>query len=237
MEGAPGLIRATEEGFPKSLRMRGWLTPGALSKLPLAAFEEGRAYLKREADAPAHAIGRTAPKDAPPQFDGLLLRRKKSFEGGREASRLIRRQGPCRTRKRSPGDGSRAGVASVSAARFHEEKALRNRGRLVFTLFVAIASSLCQVCVSKSGLRFRARYKKYENLICPGFLSGLSALIWVRANPDLDRRSMKEGGPFLLKRINGRPLPAAHAVFASPDDREVLFRRPRRSFFRSDFLR
>lgn len=58
-DGAPGLIRAIEEAFPHSLRVRCWFhkMQNILGKLPEVSKEEVRAHLRAIRDAPTLEVG------------------------------------------------------------------------------------------------------------------------------------------------------------------------------------
>jgi transposase-like protein len=87
-DGAPGLIRAVGEAFPKSLRIRCWFhkLQNVLSKLPQSAFEEVKAHLRAVRDAPTHEAGQQAAKEVLLKFSGLYPSAMKSFEDDLEAS-------------------------------------------------------------------------------------------------------------------------------------------------------
>jgi transposase-like protein len=87
-DGAPGLIRAIEEAFPKSLRIRCWFhkMKNVLDKLPQAAFEEVKARLRSVRDAPNLEEGREAARKALEKFGGLYPSAMRSFEEDLEAS-------------------------------------------------------------------------------------------------------------------------------------------------------
>lgn len=87
-DGAPGLIRAVEEGFPRSLRVRCWFhkMQNILAKLPQSAFEEVRAHLRAVRDAPTYEAGQQAAQAVLEQFRRLYPSAMKSFEDDLEAS-------------------------------------------------------------------------------------------------------------------------------------------------------
>lgn len=87
-DGAPGLIRAVQECFPKSLRIRCWFhkMQNVLSKLPQNAFEEVKAHLRAVRDAPTYEAGQQAAREVLTKFSGLYPSAMKSFEDDLEAS-------------------------------------------------------------------------------------------------------------------------------------------------------
>lgn len=87
-DGAPGLIRAVAESFPKSLRIRCWFhkMQNILSKLPQTAFEEVRAHLRAVRDAPTYEAGQQAAKEVLLKFTATYPSAMKSFEDDLEAS-------------------------------------------------------------------------------------------------------------------------------------------------------
>ncbi len=64
-DGAPGLIRAVEETWPKSLRLRCWVhrTRNVLAKVPESMRAEVKAHLVAIRDAPTYRAGQAAVKD------------------------------------------------------------------------------------------------------------------------------------------------------------------------------
>ena len=69
-DGAPGLLRAIEEAFPQSLRIRCWAHKmrNVLEKVPQSAREEVKAHLQTVRDAPTPEAGEQAAADVLERF-------------------------------------------------------------------------------------------------------------------------------------------------------------------------
>lgn len=87
-DGAPGLLRALEEVFPHSLRLRCWVHKmrNVLDKLPDAARAEVKAWLSSVRDAPTPEAGREAAAEMIARFEGQYPAAIKSFADDLEAS-------------------------------------------------------------------------------------------------------------------------------------------------------
>lgn len=87
-DGAPGLIRAVEAVFPKSLRIRCWVhkVRNILDKVPEEMREEVRAYLAAVRDAPNLEEGRRLAQDFVARYERVLPSAVHSFQDDLEAS-------------------------------------------------------------------------------------------------------------------------------------------------------
>jgi putative transposase len=87
-DGAPGLLRALEEIFPRSLRIRCWVHKmrNVLDKLPNSAREEVKAWLSSVRDAPTPEVGRQAAAEMIARFEGQYPAAMKSFADDLDAS-------------------------------------------------------------------------------------------------------------------------------------------------------
>jgi putative transposase len=87
-DGAPGLLRAVEEVWPHSLRLRCWAHKmrNVLDKVPDAARAEVKAYLQAVRDAPTPAAGRQAAAQALETYGRLYPAALKSFQEDLDAS-------------------------------------------------------------------------------------------------------------------------------------------------------
>jgi len=87
-DGAPGLLRALDELFPRSLRIRCWRhkMQNVLGKLPDSAREEVKLWLQAVRDAPTPEAGRQAAAECMARFQGEYPAAMKSFADDLEAS-------------------------------------------------------------------------------------------------------------------------------------------------------
>lgn len=87
-DGAPGLIRAVEEMWPKSLRVRCWAhkARNILDKVPDELRAEVKAYLAAVREAPTHADGREAARRFVERFEREFPSAVRSFTDDLEAS-------------------------------------------------------------------------------------------------------------------------------------------------------
>ena len=95
-DGAPGLLRALEEVFPQSLRIRCWMHKmrNVLDKLPDSARAEVKAWLVAVRDAPTLEAGRQAAAETIAQFEREYPAAMKSFADDLESSLLHLRVPP-----------------------------------------------------------------------------------------------------------------------------------------------
>jgi len=95
-DGAPGLLRALEEVFPHSLRIRCWMHKmrNVLDKLPDAAREEVKAWLAAVRDAPTLEAGRQAAAETIARFEREYPAAMKSFADDLDASLMHLRVPP-----------------------------------------------------------------------------------------------------------------------------------------------
>jgi transposase-like protein len=95
-DGAPGLMRALEEVFPQSLRIRCWMHKmrNVLDKLPDSAREEVKAWLVAVRDAPTLEAGRQAAGETIARFDREYPAAMKSFAEDLDASLMHLRVPP-----------------------------------------------------------------------------------------------------------------------------------------------
>jgi len=95
-DGAPGLLRALEEVFPKSLRIRCWMHKmrNVLDKLPDSAREEVKAWLAAVRDAPTLEAGRQAAAETIARFEREYPAAMKSFADDLDASLMHLRVPP-----------------------------------------------------------------------------------------------------------------------------------------------
>lgn len=87
-DGAPGLLRAVEEVWPKSLRVRCWAHKmrNILAKVPEDAQAEVKAFLEAVRDAPTPEAGRQAAEHVLAQFSATYPAALRSFSDDLEAS-------------------------------------------------------------------------------------------------------------------------------------------------------
>ena len=87
-DGAPGLLRAREEVFPRTLRIRCWRhkMQNVLDKLPDAGREEVKTWLQSVRDAPTWEAGQEAAAGVLAQFEREYPAAMKSFADDLEAS-------------------------------------------------------------------------------------------------------------------------------------------------------
>jgi putative transposase len=87
-DGAPGLMRAVEEVWPKSLRIRCWAHKmrRVLAKVPEDAQAEVKAFLETVRDAPTPEVGRQAATDVLSRYTALYPAAMRSFNDDLEAS-------------------------------------------------------------------------------------------------------------------------------------------------------
>jgi putative transposase len=87
-EGAPGLINAIEQIFPKSLRIRCWYHKmgNVRAKVPTEGAEEFLAHARAVRDAPTHEAGEAAAAALIERFGGLYPTAVSSFAEDLEAS-------------------------------------------------------------------------------------------------------------------------------------------------------
>jgi len=87
-DGAPGLLRALEEVFPHSLRIRCWVHKmrNVLDKLPDSARAEVKAWLHSVRDAPTPEAGREAAAETVARFQEQYPAAMSSFADDLEAS-------------------------------------------------------------------------------------------------------------------------------------------------------
>jgi putative transposase len=87
-DGAPGLLRALEEVFPRSLRIRCWRhkMENVLTKLPESAKEEVKAWLVAVREAPTPDTGRQAAAETIARFEREYPAAMKSFADDLDAS-------------------------------------------------------------------------------------------------------------------------------------------------------
>jgi putative transposase len=95
-DGAPGLLRALEEVFPQSLRIRCWMHKmrNVLDKLADSAREEVKAWLAAVRDAPTLEAGRQAAAETIAHFDREYPAAMKSFADDLDASLMHLRVPP-----------------------------------------------------------------------------------------------------------------------------------------------
>ena len=95
-DGAPGLLRALEEVFPQSLRIRCWMHKmrNVLDKLPDSARAEVKAWLVAVRDAPTLEAGRQAAAETIAHFEREYPAAMKSFADDLESSLLHLRVPP-----------------------------------------------------------------------------------------------------------------------------------------------
>ncbi len=99
-DGAPGLLRAVDEVFPKSLRIRCWAHKmrNVLDKVPDAARAEVKAFLEAVRDAPTPEAGRQAAAAVLERFGREYPSAMASFSDDLEAS-LAHLEAPLAHRK------------------------------------------------------------------------------------------------------------------------------------------
>ena len=99
-DGAPGLIRAVEEVFPLSLRVRCWAhkVRNVLDKVPDDARDEVKAFLEAVRDAPTYEAGQEAAAEVLDRFGERFPSAMRSFSDDLEAS-LAHLRVPVRHRK------------------------------------------------------------------------------------------------------------------------------------------
>jgi transposase-like protein len=87
-DGAPGLLRALDEVFPKSLRIRCWMhkMQNVLDKLPESARQEVKSWLQTVRDAPTVEAGRQAATEVLERFSPTYPAAMRSFADDLEAS-------------------------------------------------------------------------------------------------------------------------------------------------------
>ena len=87
-DGAPGLLRALEEVFPQSVRIRCWMhkMQNVLSKLPESAKGEVKAWLAALRDAPTLEAGRQTAAETLARFERDYPAAMRSFADDLEAS-------------------------------------------------------------------------------------------------------------------------------------------------------
>jgi transposase-like protein len=87
-DGAPGLMRAVGEVWPKSLRIRCWAHKmrGVLAKVPEDAQAEVKAFLETVRDAPTPEVGRQAAEDVLARYTALYPAAMRSFNDDLPAS-------------------------------------------------------------------------------------------------------------------------------------------------------
>jgi putative transposase len=87
-DGAPGLLRALGETFPRSLRLRCWFhkMQNVLCKLPKSAIEEVRAHRRAIRDAPTLLVGQQMAASFIEEFGGKYPSAVASFADDLEAS-------------------------------------------------------------------------------------------------------------------------------------------------------
>lgn len=87
-DGAPGLLRAVDEVWPQSLRVRCWAHKmrNILSKVPEDAQAEVKAFLEAVRDAPTPEAGRQAAEHVLAQFSASYPAAMRSFSDDLEAS-------------------------------------------------------------------------------------------------------------------------------------------------------
>jgi transposase-like protein len=87
-DGAPGLLRALDEVFPKSLRIRCWVHKmrNVLGKLPESAQAEVKAWLQAVRDAPTLEAGQQTAAELISRFQDQYPAAMKSFAHDLEAS-------------------------------------------------------------------------------------------------------------------------------------------------------
>ena len=87
-DGAPGLLRAVEEVWAKSLRIRCWAHKmrNVLAKVPEEAQAEVKAFLKTVRDAPTPEAGRQAAADLLSRYTSRFPAAMRSFSDDLEAS-------------------------------------------------------------------------------------------------------------------------------------------------------
>jgi putative transposase len=95
-DGAPGLLRALDEVFPQSLRVRCWMHKmrNILDKLPDSAREEVKAWLVAVRDAPTLEAGRQAAAETITRFQREYPAAIKSFADDLDASLMHLRVPP-----------------------------------------------------------------------------------------------------------------------------------------------
>jgi len=99
-DGAPGLLRAIEEVFPRSLRVRCWAHKmrNVLDKVPDEARAEVKAFLEAVRDAPTYEAGRQVAKEVLEHFGGRYPSAMRSLSDDIDAS-LAHLKVPVRHRK------------------------------------------------------------------------------------------------------------------------------------------
>lgn len=99
-DGAPGLLRAIEEVFPRSLRIRCWAHKmrNVLDKVPDEARAEVKAFLEAVRDSPTHDAGKQVAKEVLERFGERYPSAMRSFSDDLEAS-LAHLKVPVRHRK------------------------------------------------------------------------------------------------------------------------------------------
>lgn len=87
-DGAPGLLRAVEEVWPKSLRLRCWVHKmrNILAKVPEEAQAEVKAFLEAVRDAPTPEAGRQAAEHVLERYTVLYPAAMRCFTDDLEAS-------------------------------------------------------------------------------------------------------------------------------------------------------
>lgn len=87
-DGAPGLLRALDEVFPQSLRIRCWMhkMQNVLDKLPESARQEVKSWLQAVRDAPTLEAGRQAATEVLERFGPTYPAAMRSFADDLEAS-------------------------------------------------------------------------------------------------------------------------------------------------------
>ena len=87
-DGAPGLLRALEEVFPQSVRIRCWMhkMQNVLAKLPESARQEVKAWLAGVREAPTLEVGRQAAAEVIARFEREYPAAMRSFADDLEAS-------------------------------------------------------------------------------------------------------------------------------------------------------
>ncbi len=99
-DGAPRLLRAIEEVFPRSLRIRCWAHKmrNVLDKVPDEARAEVKAFLEAVRDAPTHEAGQQVAKEVLERFGKRFPSAMRSLSDDLEAS-LVHLKVPVRHHK------------------------------------------------------------------------------------------------------------------------------------------
>lgn len=87
-DGAPGLIRALQDVFPQSVRIRCWMhkMQNVLDKLPMTARAEVKLWLQQVRDAPTLAMGQQSAKALMERYEGSYPTAIRSFRDDLDAS-------------------------------------------------------------------------------------------------------------------------------------------------------